>query len=82
MNFLDMFSGLDGMIGDPMVYGLLTLMFFGGFVFLQNTRLDAKLLGLVGGFILAMAFIPLLKLIFALFFSGFLYLAFVKFTNK
>ncbi len=75
-------NGMGQVVGDPIFLGLLVLGFLGGFVLLQNTRFDAKLLVIVPAMLLAMAFIPILPLLFGLV-CGFIgYLVVTKLENR
>lgn len=51
-------QGFMSIIGDPLVFGLLIIGFFGAFVMLQGQRLDGMVLVLVPAFILSAMFLP------------------------
>jgi hypothetical protein len=44
--------------GSPIFIGLLVLAFFSALVLLRDVRLEVKVLGIGGGSILALAFLP------------------------
>ncbi len=57
------YSGAMSTVGDPTFLGLLILGFFIGFVYLQGTRMDVKLMVIVPAMFLAVSFLPLLKVV-------------------
>jgi len=77
-------DGFATVIGDPIFMGLMILGFFFGFVMLQGTRLDAKLLVLVPVALLAAPFFPaqVFMILLGLACAFILYLALAKMDNK
>ena len=76
-------GGIIDIVGDPFLAGLLVLVFFGGFVFLQGTRLDAKVAILIPAVLLAFAVFPSFMMVpFLLVISFVLYLAVTKFLGR
>lgn len=84
MTFIEDFigNGFSTIIGDAALEGVLMLTFFGGFVLLQNTRLDHKVCILTPAVILACMFIPWLGVVLALVLGIIGYLAFMKLTGR
>ena len=84
MVFLEDFfgSGFYSILGDAALEGVVLLTFFGGFVLLQNTRLDHKVAIMVPATILSCLFIPWLGALLALILGFIGYLAVMKFTGR
>lgn len=76
------YNGSMQIFGDPIFAGLLTAIFFGGFVFVQGQKLDGKLLGIGAGLILASAFIPGFIILVGLGFAFVLYKGLMKLIGK
>jgi len=68
-------------VGDPTYLGLLVLGFFVGFVFLQGTRMDVKIMVIVPALFLAMSFIGILKVIVVVGIGVVMMLGIKKFMN-
>ena len=77
-------EGMRSVVGDPTFIGLLIWIFFGGFVMLQNTRIDVKMAIMVPATFLAMAFFPtnIPMILFGLFCSFILYFAAMRVFGK
>ena len=84
MSYFETWVGdsMTSVVGDPLFTGLLILAFFGMISIVGQTRLDGKLAILLPACILAMAFIPFLRVLFILFCSGILYLGISRFINR
>ena len=76
------YNGMLQLVGDPIFLGLLVFGFFLGFVLLQNTRYDSKLVILASASLLMLAFIPPLAVVFALVAAGIMYLGYLKFVSR
>jgi len=75
-------SAMQDLTGDPIYSGLLILAFFMALVFMRNFRLDAKIAILFPASVLAMAFIPMLKLIVVFVGTAILYMGYGKLINR
>lgn len=85
MPFLEDFIGSQAsvIVGNPVFIGLLILAFFGALVLLRDVRLEVKILGIGGGFILALAFLPnWLAVLFGLGGALIIYLALMKVITR
>jgi hypothetical protein len=61
----DMVNSLHTIVNDPTILGLIVLCLFGGFVIMQNSRLDQKVAIIVPAVILAAAMISWVFLVLA-----------------
>jgi len=75
------YSSCMSIVGDPTYLGLLVLGFFVGFVFLQGTRMDVKIMVIVPALFLAMSFIGILKVIVVVGIGVVMMLGIKKFMN-
>lgn len=80
----DLFAnGMSQAFGDPLYMGLLILFFFGGFVFLQNTRLDSKIAIMTPVAILTIIFLgPLIGFLIMIIGGLLIYVALMRVINK
>lgn len=84
-NYLENFLGTQAttITGNPLFTGLLILAFFSTFVLLKDTKLELKILGIGGGFILALLFLPTwLIILFGIGSAVVIYLAIMKVLNR
>lgn len=77
-----MFQGAMDIVGDPVFLGILVMAFFFGFVMFQGLRFEAKAMFIIGGSLLAIAFIPVLAVIIGFGVGILVYLALNKVFNK
>jgi hypothetical protein len=74
-------NGFMSVVGDQTIIGLLLLAFFGGFLLLQDTRLDVKVMIMVPVLLLTMTYISFFNVVVALILSVLAYLALMKVIN-
>ena len=74
-------NGFTSIVGDQTMIGVLLLAFFGGFLLLQDTRLDVKILIMVPALLLAMTYISFFNVVVALILAVLVYAALMKFLN-
>lgn len=75
-------SGMTMMFGNPSVIAIIILAAIGGFVMLQNTRLDLKVPILIGASILAAALSPIFIMLVVIFWSAIGFIALMRFITK
>lgn len=76
-------NGMSQAFGDPIYSGLIILLFFGGFVFLQNTRLDTKIAIMTPVAILTIIFLgPIIGFLIMVVGGLLIYFALMRVINK
>jgi hypothetical protein len=74
-------NGFTSVVGDQTMIGVLLLAFFGGFLLLQDTRLDVKILIMVPVLLLTMTYIDIFNVVIVLVLTVLAYLALMKVIN-
>lgn len=72
------YNGIIAIIGDATYIGVLILLFFGGIAVVLDTRLEFKIVIIIGASILALPFIPALFVPLVLISGILVFLAIIK----
>lgn len=75
-------DGMRNVLGSDVWLGVLTLVWFGGFLLMQNVRLDVKLAIWTGAAFLSLTWLPWLTAVVAIILAVVLYLALMKLINR